>query len=49
VVAALVGLALALQGLALPAFAFVAVGELLGRYLFYVTVVPLNVPGSFFR
>jgi hypothetical protein len=20
-----------------------------GRYLFYVTVVPLNIPGSFFR
>ena len=26
----------------------VAVGELIGRYLFYVTVVPLNIPGSFF-
>lgn len=29
-------------------FALVALGELLGRYLFYVTVVPLNIPGSFF-
>jgi hypothetical protein len=29
-------------------FALVATGELLGRYLFYVTVVPLNIPGSFF-
>ncbi|MGH9259166.1 MAG: hypothetical protein ACRD08_04590, partial [Acidimicrobiales bacterium] len=29
-------------------FALVASGELLGRYLFYVTVVPLNMPGSFF-
>jgi formate dehydrogenase iron-sulfur subunit len=30
------------------AFALVASGELAGRYLFYVTVVPLNIPGSFF-
>lgn len=29
-------------------FALVALGELTGRYLFYVTVVPLNMPGSFF-
>ena len=26
----------------------VVLGELTGRYLFYVTVVPLNIPGSFF-
>jgi Fe-S-cluster-containing dehydrogenase component/DMSO reductase anchor subunit len=32
--------------LALPA---VAVSEVLGRYLFYVTVVPLDMPGSFTR
>ena len=29
-------------------FVLVALGELTGRYLFYVTVVPLNIPGSFF-
>jgi hypothetical protein len=23
-------------------------GELMGRYLFFVTVVPKNMPGSFF-
>jgi len=28
-------------------FALIATGELIGRYLFYVTVVPLNMPGSF--
>jgi hypothetical protein len=27
----------------------VAGGELLGRWLFYVTVVPFRVAGSFFR
>src|SRR5207253_10936168 len=27
----------------------VAAGELLGRWLFYVTVVPFRVAGSFFR
>jgi formate dehydrogenase iron-sulfur subunit len=32
----------------LGGFALVALGELIGRYLFYVTVVPLNIPGSFF-
>jgi formate dehydrogenase iron-sulfur subunit len=49
-------LAIAGAGLALTtgsswgpaAFALVAGGELVGRYLFYVTVVPLNIPGSFF-
>jgi DMSO reductase iron-sulfur subunit len=30
------------------AFALVVAAELAGRYLFYVTVVPLNIPGSFF-
>ncbi|MEO6629800.1 MAG: DmsC/YnfH family molybdoenzyme membrane anchor subunit, partial [Aquihabitans sp.] len=47
-------LALALAGLALGgplavAFLLVAGGELLGRWLFFVTVVPLNMPGSFWR
>jgi Fe-S-cluster-containing dehydrogenase component/DMSO reductase anchor subunit len=31
------------------AVALVAGGELIGRYLFYVTVVPLDMPGSFHR
>jgi formate dehydrogenase iron-sulfur subunit len=30
-------------------FALLAVSELVGRWLFYVTVVPLNMPGSFWR
>ena len=30
------------------ALALVLAGEVVGRYLFYVTVVPLNMPGSFF-
>jgi formate dehydrogenase iron-sulfur subunit len=29
------------------AFGLVLLGELIGRYLFYVTVVPLNMPGGF--
>ncbi|HKY66875.1 MAG TPA: hypothetical protein VJM49_10915, partial [Acidimicrobiales bacterium] len=34
-----------------PALVFLALalGEGLGRWLFFVTVVPLNMPGSFFR
>jgi DMSO reductase anchor subunit len=31
------------------AVALVAGSELIGRYLFYVTVVPLDMPGSFYR
>jgi hypothetical protein len=30
-------------------FLALAVGEVLGRWLFFVTVVPLNMPGSFWR
>jgi formate dehydrogenase iron-sulfur subunit len=44
--AAAVGLALGGQTLA--AVVAAAAGELAGRYLFYVTVVPLNMPGAFF-
>ena len=43
------GAALAASGLTLAALLPVAVAELLGRYLFYVTVVPLDMPGSFSR
>jgi DMSO reductase anchor subunit len=38
------GAAAGLVALALPAL---AVAELVGRYLFFVTVVPLDMPGSF--
>ena len=31
------------------AFALAAISELVGRWLFYVTVVPLNMPGAFWR
>jgi Fe-S-cluster-containing dehydrogenase component/DMSO reductase anchor subunit len=41
------GIAVALAGPLLLALALVAGGELIGRYLFYVTVVPLDMPGSF--
>ena len=46
--AAVAGAALAATGMApaAVAFALIALGELIGRYLFYVTVVPLNMPGS---
>jgi hypothetical protein len=49
--AALSGLGLiAAAGGPLPlAIGLVAGGELIGRYLFYVTVVPLDMPGSFYR
>jgi anaerobic dimethyl sulfoxide reductase subunit C (anchor subunit) len=43
------GAAFALAGLALAALVPVALAELAGRYLFYVTVVPLDMPGSFAR
>ena len=39
----------ALPILAAIALGCVAVGELIGRYLFYVTVVPMTADGSFFR
>ena len=52
----LLGLALAVGGIVAAgvgplgvAVALVAGGELVGRYLFYVTVVPLDMPGSFYR
>ena len=35
-------------GLGLACFLCSLAGELLGRYLFFVTVVPKNMPGSFF-
>lgn len=43
---AVVGAALAFASLP-AAFVAVCLGELAGRYLFYVTVVPLNIPASF--
>jgi formate dehydrogenase iron-sulfur subunit len=48
IVAAVAGAALAATTMAPAAVAFglLALGELVGRYLFYVTVVPLNMPGS---
>ncbi len=41
----------AVAGFRAPAvgLALVALGELAGRYLFYVTVVPLNMPGPHYR
>jgi DMSO reductase anchor subunit len=41
--------ATALAGPLPVAVALAFAGELIGRYLFYVTVVPLDMPGSFHR
>lgn len=49
VLAALGGIGLAASGATLAAFVPLAVAEIVNRYLFYVTVVPLNMPGNFFR
>jgi DMSO reductase anchor subunit/NAD-dependent dihydropyrimidine dehydrogenase PreA subunit len=47
---AAVGMAIAfLGGPAGALFAVLAVSELIGRWLFYVTVVPMNMPGTFWR
>jgi hypothetical protein len=47
---ALLGAALALAGVpALVVLVPLAGSEVIGRWLFYVTVVPLNMPGSFWR
>ena len=45
----LAGAALLALGAPLPALALVVAAELIGRWLFFVTVVPMNMPGSFFR
>jgi DMSO reductase anchor subunit len=46
----LAGAVLALTGApSALAFVLLAVGELVGRWLFFVTVVPLNMPGAFWR
>jgi DMSO reductase anchor subunit len=42
-------LAAADPGVAAVALVLVVVSELIGRWLFFVTVVPLNMPGSFWR
>jgi formate dehydrogenase iron-sulfur subunit len=36
-------------GAPLPAVVLLLAGEVIGRWLFYVTVVPANMPGSFWR
>jgi formate dehydrogenase iron-sulfur subunit len=43
------GIAAGLAGPLPLAVGLVFGGELIGRYLFYVTVVPLDMPGSFYR
>jgi formate dehydrogenase iron-sulfur subunit len=43
------GIAAGLAGPLPLAIGLVFGGELIGRYLFYVTVVPLDMPGSFYR
>ena len=49
VVLSLGGIAAGVVGPLLPAVVLVFGAELIGRYLFYVTVVPLDMPGSFYR
>ncbi len=46
---ALVGVLAIVAGADRAAFAALLLAEGIGRYLFYVTVVPLNMPGGFFR
>jgi formate dehydrogenase iron-sulfur subunit len=46
---ALGGVAAAVGGAAIAAFVLFVVAELVGRWLFFVAVVPLNMPGSFWR
>jgi Fe-S-cluster-containing dehydrogenase component/DMSO reductase anchor subunit len=47
---AAVGVAVALAGWPVAlAFVTLVLAELVGRWLFFVTVVPMNMPGSFFR
>lgn len=40
---------LALGGALLPALLVLAASELVARWLFFVAVVPLNMPGGFWR
>jgi formate dehydrogenase iron-sulfur subunit len=44
-----IAIPLALGGPPAVALAAAALAELIGRWLFYVSVVPLNMPGGFFR
>jgi DMSO reductase iron-sulfur subunit len=43
------GIAAAVAGWPAPAFVLLAGSELAGRWLFFVAVVPLNMPGAFWR
>ena len=43
------GVAAATGGVAMAAVVLLTVAELVGRWLFFVAVVPLNMPGSFWR
>ncbi|MGH7551425.1 MAG: DmsC/YnfH family molybdoenzyme membrane anchor subunit, partial [Longimicrobiales bacterium] len=43
------GIALPLAGLTSAGLAVALIGELTGRYLFFVTVVPRNMAASFFE
>jgi len=49
IAAAAAGIWLAATGATFAAFGPLALAEVVNRYLFYVTVVPLNMPGNFFR
>lgn len=46
---ALAGVAAAVAGPTAAALLLLVASELIGRWLFFVTVVPLNMPGSFWR
>jgi formate dehydrogenase iron-sulfur subunit len=49
VVLAVAGLVVLAAGATVMAALLVLAGEVVGRWLFYVTVVPANMPGSFWR
>jgi DMSO reductase anchor subunit len=49
VVATVAAIVLAVRGAETAALSAGLTGELIGRWLFYVSVVPMNMAGSFFR
>src|SRR5205823_13366681 len=47
--AGIAGITLVVSGAAWPAAVLLGASEVVGRWLFFVTVVPYNMPGAFWR
>ena len=45
----IIGAAAIMLGWIIPGWLLLGAGELAGRWLFFVSVVPLNMPGAFWR